>query len=528
MSTKGNAHAQPHRTSPAKHKAARSVIRVINSVITFLEVVVLLGMLIFGVYAIWDNKQIDNENTASEYEMYKPTAKDTRTYEDFRAVNPDVCGWLTITGTGVDYPLVQGEDNDEYMNKTPDLKFALSGSLFLDYRNAEDFSDYNTIIYGHHMEGPSMFGALDQYASEEFFEDHEEGLLYFDSRWHVLEIFAYLEVDAYDQEIYGIAGSEEAFQTYLDDVRAKAVHYRDVGVDAEDHILVMSTCMTDKTNGRYIVLAKIGAVTDGPQEQETGRVYSRDGLSPQQWNLIFAGIGAGVILLLILLYLWYRHRKRVKERKKAAVSAAVQFADNDWYISSAAEVQGEFGEATEESGGMAKAMGKRGRKKKTRSVWGDLLDLLLRLAIIAAVVWVIFHFVFGLFVNSGVAMEPSVQDRDIILFYRLDNEYTANEAVVYEAEGEERLGRIVARGGDTVEITEEGLKVNGYLQQDYKNVGETLAAQDGTEYPITLAEDEFFILGDNREESEDSRMFGPVSLDDVKGSVLTVLRRRDV
>lgn len=485
------------------HPAARALIKWINRAISFIEALVLLVMLLFGLYAIWDNQRIDHENTASEYEMYKPTAVDTRTYDDFRKINPDVCGWLTIENTGIDYPLVQGEDNDEYMNTTPDRKFALSGSLFLDYQNQNNFSDFDTIIYGHHMEGPSMFGVLDRYTDSDFFRNHGDGLLYYGGQWHELDIFAFLEVDAYDQEIYTITETQEECQAYLDYVKEHASQYRDVGAGTADHIIVMSTCMTDKTNGRYVVVGKIGQVTDGPQEQTTGRVFSRDGLSPQTWNLIFAALGGLIILILILFYLRIRHRKRDKE-KKAAVST----------------------EVTE--GVMQESKTKKKSGKKKRTVRGDLLDLLIRIAIIAAVIWVIFHYVFGLFVNSGVAMEPSVQDRDIILYYRLDSQYNANEAVVYEVNGQEQLGRIVARGGDTVEITDEGLKVNGYLQQDYKNTGETLAVKGGTEYPITLAEDEFFILGDNREESTDSRMFGPVKLSAIKGSVMTVLRRRDV
>lgn len=519
-------------TKANEHRGARKFIKGINSVISYIEVIVLLSLLIFGIYAIWDNTQIDNENTASEYEMYKPTAKDTRTYDDFLKVNPDVCGWLTVNDTGIDYPLVHGEDNDEYMNKTADLQFALSGSLFLNYLNQPDFSDRNTIIYGHHMEGPSMFGVLDQYVKEDFFNAHEDGLLYYEGQWHELDIFAFLEVDAYDQEIYSIAEDDASYAEYLEYIRANASQYRDVGVTTQDHIIVMSTCMTDKTNGRYIVTAKIGGITDGPQSEETERSYARDGLSPQTLNLIFACIGGLIIFLLILIYLLYRRHKRKKEqarRKSMERGNTMAMSENEENSKSMNAARDNGVDLTRQGSRKARAaQDNPPKKKKKGSLGSDLINLLIRLAIIAAIIWVIFSFVFGLFINSGVAMEPSVQDRDIIIFYRLDNEYTANEAVVYEADGEERLGRIVARGGDTVEITEDGLKVNGYLQQDYKNTGETLAVQDGIEYPITLAEDEFFILGDNREESTDSRMFGPVRLDDIKGSVLTVLRRRDV
>lgn len=167
-------------------------------------------------------------------------------------------------------------------------------------------------------------------------------------------------------------------------------------------------------------------------------------------------------------------------------------------------------------------------EKKKRTIKNDLVDLIVRLVIIAVIIWAVFTFVFGLFVNNGVGMEPSIQDRDIIIYYRLDKHYITNEAVVYEAKGKLHLGRIIAQGGDTVEITDRGLEVNGYVQQDYKNKGDTLAVRGGTGYPVTLADDEVFILGDNRENTLDSRMFGAVKLANIKGIVQLVIRRRDI
>lgn len=278
----------------------------------------LVGLLAFGLYSIWDNARIDNENAASEYEMYKPTARDTRGYDDFRALNPDVCGWLSIDGTGIDYPLVQGRDNDEYMNKTPDLRFALSGSLFLDSQDSRDFSDFNTIIYGHHMEGPTMFGALDQYADASFFEGHDEGLLYYGGKWHELHVFAFLEVDAYDQGVYGHPRDKAGRRAYLAYLRGHAAQWRDVGADASSHLVVMSTCMNDLTNGRYVVVGKIGKVTAGPQEQGADAAAS-SGLAPWQVNLIFAVIAGLVVLALVALYLWLRRsRRRASDAQDAA------------------------------------------------------------------------------------------------------------------------------------------------------------------------------------------------------------------
>lgn len=76
---------------------------------------------------------------------------------------------MTIDDTNIDYPVMQGEDNNEYLNKDPFGNYALSGSIFLDRRNNPEFKDYYSLIYGHHMEHGMMFGAIDEYLNEDYF-----------------------------------------------------------------------------------------------------------------------------------------------------------------------------------------------------------------------------------------------------------------------------------------------------------------------------------------------------------------------
>ncbi|MBQ8133585.1 MAG: signal peptidase I [Clostridia bacterium] len=167
-------------------------------------------------------------------------------------------------------------------------------------------------------------------------------------------------------------------------------------------------------------------------------------------------------------------------------------------------------------------------KKISEPLWKDLLRLFAKIAVILLVLVLLFTFVFGIHSHSGVSMSPSVNDRDLLIYYRLDREFSADEAVVYEHDGEMLVGRIIAVEGDTVDIAEEGLKINGYLQQNHKSVGETLAFENGIEYPVKIKQGEVFILGDNRQHSADSRLFGTVSESSIKGSVITVIRRRDI
>ena len=112
------------------------------------------------------------------------------------------------------------------------------------------------------------------------------------------------------------------------------------------------------------------------------------------------------------------------------------------------------------------------------------------------------------------------------IYYRLQKEYQPSDLVVIQKNGEIQIRRIVAKAGDNVEITEEGLKINGYLQQEAGIHTETLPYTEGISFPITLGAEEYFVLGDNREQAKDSRIYGAIKLSEIKGSVITLIRHR--
>lgn len=132
-------------------------------------------------------------------------------------------------------------------------------------------------------------------------------------------------------------------------------------------------------------------------------------------------------------------------------------------------------------------------------------------------------------------MNPSLKSGDLLLYYRLDHDYTSGDVVAVEYEENIQLRRVVAVEGDTVNITERGLEINGKLQQEQSisgNVGsvdaETLLYEGGIDFPLTLGQDEVFLLGDNRAESLDSRMYGPVKENIIVGKTVLVARTRNM
>lgn len=157
----------------------------------------------------------------------------------------------------------------------------------------------------------------------------------------------------------------------------------------------------------------------------------------------------------------------------------------------------------------------------------DAKSLLLRVVVLAALAWVLFTQVFVLTQASGNSMFPAIKDGDLLIGYAQQRTYAKNDVVLYTQGGKLRVGRILARENDLVNLDDSGtLVVNGSAQS-----GEILYptyAKDALEYPYTVPEGCVFILGDYRTQSEDSRDFGAVPLTELEAKVITLLRRRSI
>ena len=164
-----------------------------------------------------------------------------------------------------------------------------------------------------------------------------------------------------------------------------------------------------------------------------------------------------------------------------------------------------------------------------RSALADIRDFVLRAGALAALLAVLFGVVFGLHIQPDDTMHPHIKPGDLLLFYRLPRELAAGEVVVFDKDGQRLTGRIVARGGDTVEITDDAaLRINGSTVAE-PDIYETTPPYDsGVTYPLTLADGEYFILCDAREGAQDSRWFGPVQQGEIRGRVIAALRRNEL
>lgn len=165
---------------------------------------------------------------------------------------------------------------------------------------------------------------------------------------------------------------------------------------------------------------------------------------------------------------------------------------------------------------------KRRERILSRRSW---IQLLRRVLVLALAFWLVLTQLFCVMQAVGNEMFPAVKDGDLIIAYRLQQDYAKSDVVVYTVNGETRIGRIAARETDVVTLDDSGtLLVNGTTQ-----TGEILYptyAGSNLSYPYTVPEGCVFILGDYRTQAEDSREFGPVPMENVIGKVITILRRR--
>jgi signal peptidase I len=168
---------------------------------------------------------------------------------------------------------------------------------------------------------------------------------------------------------------------------------------------------------------------------------------------------------------------------------------------------------------------------QNQDMWREketVLKFIIRLCLVILVIWAFFTYVFGIRQVCGENMYPRLRDGDLVLYYRLEQDYQIGDVVTFKLNDSTFWARIVAQEGDVVEVTEDGqLWVNGNVQQE--EIFYPTEPQEGdVTYPYTVEEGSYFVLCDYRTISFDSRTYGAIPKKDLDGKVITVLRRRGI
>lgn len=175
-------------------------------------------------------------------------------FESLQAINPDVVAWIYLEGTVINYPVVLGSDNSEYLYKLVDGTTNSAGSIFMDYRNQPDFSNRNTILYGHHMKNKTMFGPITNYKDQAFYEEHPTCLILTPEGNYKLEfiagLVANLNGDAWKLEF----ASDEEYGAWLEKSMASSTFESSVIPTPQDRVVTLSTCSYEYDDARYVLM----------------------------------------------------------------------------------------------------------------------------------------------------------------------------------------------------------------------------------------------------------------------------------
>lgn len=245
------------------------MIRLFNSILNLIVFIVLACVGAYACYALWDNHQVYQaaEDVHEDMLRIKPSeeGEGVPSFEELQKINPDVCAWISMDHTGIDYPVLRGETNLTYINTDVYGNFTLAGSIFLDSRCDRTFGEAYSLLYGHHMENGSMFGDLDLYREESFFEENRTGTLLLPSRAVPLETVACLAAEASDDRIFDTDWRHEDIPGLMEYIRKNALFYDEDMADEVERasddgdrtpkVLAMSTCSSEFTNARTVLIA---------------------------------------------------------------------------------------------------------------------------------------------------------------------------------------------------------------------------------------------------------------------------------
>ncbi len=212
----------------------------------------------YRVYKILHDYKVNSDIYKKIAEIAMPQGFDGNIdFDALREVNPDIIGWIYYKGTNINYPIVQGKDNDYYLHITFEGTWAVGGTLFADAITEEPFNQFNTIVYGHHMQDHSMFGDIKKLKDTEYCKEHPQFELVTPEGKYHLRICAFLNQPA-DSAIYTTNfHDEEGKQQYIDLIRGMASYITTEPMTTEDRLVVLSTCAYEYQDARYMVVCRM-------------------------------------------------------------------------------------------------------------------------------------------------------------------------------------------------------------------------------------------------------------------------------
>ena len=174
--------------------------------------------------------------------------------------NPNIIAWIYCDGTPINYPVVQGQDNQYCLRRLPDGSSKPSGSLFADFRNDRSFGDLNTLIYGHNMSDDSMFGTLTDYKNPSYYEEHPQFWILTKEKAYLVDLIAGY-VTGSDSDAYKLYENKTDLQAHLRTAMEESTFTpKDVDIDQVEQIVTLSTCSYEYSTARYVLVGSMTPV----------------------------------------------------------------------------------------------------------------------------------------------------------------------------------------------------------------------------------------------------------------------------
>lgn len=237
------------------------------SIIVLIAALIGLGAIAFQ-YISQQRAYDDLEQYASISDAENVSLADlTVDWDALRAVNPDIVAWIYIPDSPVNYPVVQGQDNQDYLHKAFDGStgwLASAGTIFLDSNNASDFSDRNSALYGHHMNDGSMFASLSDWQNNDEFNSHRDIYLLTPQGNYRLKTFAMVKTTGTDALVQTTFSSEESYRSYIQDKLDRSVVTQEgdvLGASDITQSMLFSTCEYSQADGRAVLFAAVVETT---------------------------------------------------------------------------------------------------------------------------------------------------------------------------------------------------------------------------------------------------------------------------
>lgn len=327
--------------------------KIINWIVNFIDkiinkgiLIILIVLLFYSGYALFDaHATYQKAELSADVLKYKPEENELFSLAKIQEeINPDICGWIRIDNTNIDYPIVIGKDNTEYLNNDYRKEYSITGSIFLDYRNDRDFNDDYTIIYGHNLKKDLMFAQVKDYVDKDFFDAHSTGILYTGDKTYKIDILYFESINAYARAYSLMLCKNGDNATLISEFERNAANKNsNVEVTSQDKLILLSTCNSSDTETRSVLIGKLTETTtestiinekeditlteidkqlSDREKYENVKEIIKDNEEVEKTNTKYiVYIIIAVILLIIVIVFFYLKREKQDQNRKIKTKA---------------------------------------------------------------------------------------------------------------------------------------------------------------------------------------------------------------